>query len=242
MNHFRDVLTFPSRLTYLSWRILRLPFRLEIRLKNGPRVLLRPLPAEDYGAARGVFFVLDYADPRKSGRQVQRVVDLGANIGCSCLFWFREYPDCTVEAFEPHATHLEMLRENLRRNGLESRVVVYPVAAGVRKGRMFLSDQGMSSRVSSESRPGDQSVPVVDFFEVMGDRPIDLLKIDIEGSEYSLLADPRFLKLPVRTLVLEWHATPDFPGDSGGVWCRQRLAVAGYVVEEHKSLLWGWHE
>ena len=242
MNHFRDTLTLSSRLTYLAWRTMRLPVRLEVRLKNGLRVLLRPVPAEDYGAARGVFCVLDYADPKKTHRPVRRVVDLGANIGCSCLFWSREYPDCTVEAFEPHATHLEMLRENLRRNGLEGRVVVHPAAAGIRQGHMFLSDQGMSSRVSAEWRPGDLSVPVVDFFEVVGDRPIDLLKIDIEGSEYSLLADARFAKLPVRTLVLEWHPTPDFPGDSGGVWCRQRLTAAGYTVEEHKALLWGWRE
>jgi FkbM family methyltransferase len=135
-----------------------------------------------------------------------------------------------------------MLRENLRRNGLKGRVVVHPAAAGVREGRMFLSDQGMSSRVSSAGRPGDLSVPVVDFFEEVGDGPIDLLKIDIEGSEYALLADARFAQLSVHTLVLEWHPTPDFPGDSGGAWCRERLAAAGYVVEEHKALLWGWRD
>ena len=239
---FRETLTFPSRMTYLLWRFLRLPVRLEVRLKGGPRVLLRPPPAEDYGAARGVFCVLDYADPRPSPRPVRRVVDLGANIGCSCLFWLREYPECTVEAFEPHAVHLEMLHENLRRNGVESRVVVHSAAAGVRQGSMFLSDQGMSSRVSPEGRPGDQRVSVVDFFELMGDRPIDLLKIDVEGSEYSLLADARFPQLRARTLVLEWHANPDFPGDSGGAWCRERLVAAGYTVEEHKALLWGWRD
>jgi FkbM family methyltransferase len=227
---------------YLCWRVLRLPFRLEVRLKTGTRILLRPLPAEDYGAARGVFVVRDYDDPRKSARPVRRIVDLGANIGCSCLFWFREYPECRVEAFEPHATHLEMLRENLRRNGLENRVLVHPAAAGVRQGSIFLSDQGMSSRVSPEERSGDQRVPVMDFFDAVGDRPIDLLKIDIEGSEYVLLADARFPMLQVHTLVLEWHPTTEYPGDSGGMWCRQRLAAAGYNVEEHKALLWGWRE
>ncbi len=240
--HFRDALTLPSRVAYLSWRLLRLRTRLEVRLKRGERILLRPIPAEDYGAARGVFVALDYDPPRKSSRPVRRIVDLGANIGCSCLFWLRQYPDCRIEAFEPHPVHLEMLRENLRRNRLQDRVRVYEAAAGVRESSMFLSDQGMSSRISPDHRPGHHQVPVVDFFDTAGRGAIDLLKIDVEGSEYALLADARFPALQAHTLVLEWHPTGQYPNESGRAWCWQRLTEAGYTVEEHKGLLWGWRD
>jgi hypothetical protein len=50
-------------------------------------------------------------------------------------------------------------------------------------------------------------VDVVDIFDELSDRAIDILKIDIEGSEHPLLADPRFAKLRVRFLVMEWLVT-----------------------------------
>ena len=118
-THFRDTLTVPSRIAYLCWRLCRLENPLEVRLKYGERIPLRPVPAEDYGAAREVFVDLNYENPRKTSRPVRRIVDLGANIGCSCLYWFREYPECSVEAFEPHPVHLALLREDLRRNRLD---------------------------------------------------------------------------------------------------------------------------
>lgn len=121
MRHFRDTLTLPSRLAYLCWCVLRLKRPLEVRMKRDERILMRQVPAEDDGAAREVFVDQNYDNPRKTGDPVRRVVDLGANIGCSCLYWVREYPGCTIEAFEPHPVHLSLLQENLRRNLLSDR-------------------------------------------------------------------------------------------------------------------------
>jgi len=239
--HFRDLLTLPSRVAYLGWRTLRLQRRLAVHLKAGEEILLRPIPAEDYGAAREVFVDLNYEDPRDTGHPVRRIVDCGANIGCSCLYWARAYPGCQVEAFEPHPVHLELLRENLRRNHLEDQVRVHAVAVGVRAGQAFLSEQGLSSRVADAPQAaGHHRIDVVDFFEMVGPEPIDLLKLDVEGSEYALLADARFLSLRATTVVLEWHPTPAYPAESGRAWCQARLEQAGYTVGEHKTLLWGW--
>ncbi len=242
MRHFRDTLTLPSRLAYLCWRVLRLKRPLEVRMKRGERILMRQVPAEDYGAAREVFVDQNYDDPRKTGGPIRRVVDLGANIGCSCLYWVREYPGCTIEAFEPHPVHLSLLRENLRRNLLSDRVHVHPVAVGAHRASAFLTDQGLSSHVADNPQPeASHPVQMVDFYAVIGADSIDLLKIDIEGSEYQLMSDPRFLSLDAQTVVLEWHATAEYPGETGGTWCRARLEDAGYQVgEQVQGLLWGW--
>jgi Methyltransferase FkbM domain len=48
-------------------------------------------------------------------------------------------------------------------------------------------------------------------FKLFGTQRIDLLKLDCEGSEYSILMDSRFEKLKIGTLFVEWHATPEHP-------------------------------
>ena len=76
-------------------------------------------------------------------------------------------------------------------------------------------------------------VRVVDVFQAVPDAPIDVLKMDIEGSEYAILADPRFEALAARTerLLLEWHAR----GDQGETFCRDRLARLGFTVGSGRS-------
>jgi hypothetical protein len=49
--------------------------------------------------------------------------------------------------------------------------------------------------------PGSVEVPMVDVMPRLADA--DLVKIDIEGGEWALLADPRFAE--ARAVVLEYH-------------------------------------
>jgi FkbM family methyltransferase len=244
MKHFRNLLTTRSLLTYATWRAFRLQSRLEIELRKGGRILMRPLPAEDYGSAMEVFLDEVYKYPRAPLRPPLNIVDLGSNIGCSCLYWLRQFPESRVTAFEPHPIHLELLRSNLARNGLADKVTLHAAAAGTRSTKAFLTDQGLSSRIAGRGEPSCYSVTIVDFFSAIGSAPIDLLKIDIEGTEYELLSDERFSALPVRTLVMEWHPTDQHPGESGAEWCRQRLSAAGYTVEEREgfSVMWGFRQ
>jgi FkbM family methyltransferase len=134
-----------------------------------------------------------------------------------------------------------MLRTNLALNFLSAKVTVHAAAAGTRSSKAFLTDQGLSSRITEQDKPRSHPIAILDFYSVAGSTPIDVLKIDIEGSEYELLADARFLSLPVVSLVMEWHPTDRYPGHSGAEWCRQRLHAAGYSVQERRgfNVMWG---
>ncbi len=76
-------------------------------------------------------------------------------------------------------------------------------------------------------------VPVVDVFQAIPNAPIDVLKIDIEGSEYAILEDARFDALAARTkcVLLEWHAR----GEQGEALCRDRLASLGFSVRSGRD-------
>src|SRR5262249_32608736 len=142
------------------------------------------------------------ADPA----DVRQVVDLGGNVGLSCIFWLAKFPNCRIDVFEPHPGHVAQMKTNLSLNGWTDPVTVHAAAAGTAPGTMQLCDRGSGSSLLY-ARPGEAviDVPIVDTFAIVGGRDIDVLKIDIEGGEYALLEDPRFADLKVRHLILEWH-------------------------------------
>jgi hypothetical protein len=71
---------------------------------------------------------------------------------------------------------------------------------------------------------------VVDLLDELAGVPIDVLKIDIEGSEHPLLADDRFRTLRVGVLVMEWHDTAAVP--QARLACQALLEAAGYEVQD----------
>ena len=83
-------------------------------------------------------------------------------------------------------------------NGLTAKVHLHAAAAGTEAGRGWLTDEGVRSTLVGPGGPLETAVE--DFFDEVGSEPIDFLKIDIEGGEYPLLADPRFAALQVRIL------------------------------------------
>ncbi len=243
MKRLRDLLTPMSQLRYLAWRAFPAGRKVTVRLRTGERFSLRPEPATDLDTAFELFVAEVYRPPFPLDvAATRRIVDVGANCGYSTLFWASSYPQAHIVAFEPHPVHLSMLERNVALNALTDRLTLHRAAAGVRNGEIEFLDA--ESRSSTVDVPAGNAlrVPLVDFFETVGTEPIDLLKMDIEGGEYALLSDPRFARLPIRTLVMEWHRTSERP--DGKAWCERTLAELGYEVTpgiwtgEVNGLLW----
>jgi len=239
-GHFRDLLQPLSRVRYLIWRLFGGRGPIELALNSGLRIKIRSLSTTDYGVAWDIYWRGCYQCPEPLP-QVRRIVDLGANVGYSCLFWCQRFPDATVTAFEPHPEHLKAIAGHLSANRLADRVTVIAAAAGVSEGSGYLADAGSSSAITGT--PDGYPIRVVDLFKTVKG-PIDLLKIDIEGSEYGLLADERFPDFGARTVVVEWHKTADRP--DGKKWSEDRLhdcgyrTVAGFEDLPHAGLIWGF--
>jgi FkbM family methyltransferase len=240
INHFRDLLNPVSRARYLVWRTLGARSPIKVRLKSGLCIKIRSHSTTDYGVAWDIFLRGCYRCPEPVS-QVRRIVDLGANVGYSCLFWCQQYPEARVTAFEPHPKHVSAIAENLSANHFLDRVKVVEAAAGVAEAEAYLVDAGSSSAITSS--PAGYAVPVVDVFQML-DGTIDILKIDIEGGEYGLLGDERFGSIQARTIVVEWHKTADCP--DGREWCLDRLRRFGYrttIGSEDlplAGLIWGF--
>jgi FkbM family methyltransferase len=165
-----------------------------------------------------------------------RIVDLGANIGLFGLWMLSRWPSARIHSFEPDPDNLEILDRNIADARTGSRWIVARACAAPADGRVhFLAGQQADSRTVYAADPTSDvlEVPAVDVFPHL--QNAELLKIDIEGGEWPLLADARFRDLGVPAIVLEEHAyNCPHPGESSET-ARRLLEGCGYtVVETHR--------
>jgi FkbM family methyltransferase len=249
---FTRALTPLSAVRYLAWRSGGKRTDVWLRLGSehefpGPEFQLRPISAgnNDAGVAYEIFIHKYLRCPvRIPPERVKLIVDLGANVGMSCLYWLAAYWRAKVIAFEPHPRHVAQCRINLERNGFLSRATVHAAAAGAANSRAWISDAGAASQVGTVPDSGYE-IEVIDIFPLLAGRRIDILKIDIEGSEYELLQDSRFGELDIRAIIMEWHSRKDRP--EGYAWCRERLRELGFQLypvfeQETYGMMWAYQK
>jgi FkbM family methyltransferase len=134
------------------------------------------------------------------------VVDVGANIGNHTLYW-SEVAEANVVAFEPYPPALKVLRRNVELNAAGARVQIYPLAVGSIAGRAAMQLPDSSNIGSARAVPasaGDVTVTTLDG-EVGPTKLVRLLKIDVEGSELSVLRGATRLLSQRPALILEAH-------------------------------------
>lgn len=157
-----------------------------------------------------------------------RVLDLGANIGLFAAYAISSMGAEEVTSVEADPANLASLRQFVASNDLPVRVI--PGFAATAPGSVeFLSlGEANSRRVRSEAGEQGIAVEAVDVFELGS---FDLAKIDIEGAEWELLADPRFPLLAPR-IVMEVHG-PD--ADRRAV---ESLERHGYAASGGGPVVW----
>jgi len=156
-----------------------------------------------------------------------RVLDLGGNVGLFGAFVFNHFGDVDVTSVEPDPANAEILARCIASNGLQAKWRLIRACAGTRPGSVTLeAGRFADSRIVETSEGNVIEVPQVDVFDLVHD--VDLLKMDIEGSEWAILADDRFRHLDARVTILEWH---DYRGPRAPREVAIRsLVEAGYVV------------
>jgi len=158
-----------------------------------------------------------------------RVLDLGANIGSSAGWFAAEYPGAIVTCVEPDPANLAVLE---RAAALASPAwSVLAAAASNAEGELrFRFTNDSVSRASADDH--GVAVRAIDAVGLAIDEAFDLLKIDIEGGEWALLADSRLADLPATAIALEFHGHLCPPGATPRKTATVALERAGYVVHE----------
>jgi FkbM family methyltransferase len=166
----------------------------------------------DINVLQQVFLSGEY-DCAGSEREVEFVVDCGANIGCASAFFLNRYPASRIVAIEAESGNFKICRRNLEPYG--SRVHALHGAVWPRSEPLIVErgepgqvkEWAFTVRACREGEPKEiEGISLTDVVEDSPKKRIDLLKIDIEGGERELFAagfEPWLSR--TRTIVIETH-------------------------------------
>jgi FkbM family methyltransferase len=135
------------------------------------------------------------------------IVDAGSNVGYSVLRFRSEFPDSKIVAVEPESRNVTQLRRNCLNY---SNISIEHAAVWSKTAKLSIKspDAETNAFQVSEAIDGDIQAISIDDIITKYDLPrIDLLKIDIEGSEKEVFSAPaahRWLNR-TRMILVETH-------------------------------------
>lgn len=181
----------------------------EVRLKPTDwygEISLRP-NAGDYIAFEQIFRNLSYGS-LESLLPIRTVIDAGANIGLSSIFFSNRLKSPRIVAIEPESANYNQAIQNTQAyKNIKNlhRALWYEPAA------MNISNQETGDGIGFQVEIGGvgdiRAVTIPEILEAEGWETVDLLKIDIEGSEKELFEKSRCKDWihRVRVFVIELH-------------------------------------
>jgi len=135
-------------------------------------------------------------------------IDVGANMGYFSVLWASLSTRARVISFEPVRRNLIRLANNRERNSLGDRIKVIDKAASNYSGEVrFAEGPELQTGWGGMSTEGSLIVPCVRLDEIVEERKIDLLKVDVEGAEAVVLRGCERLlgNRAIRRIVFEYN-------------------------------------
>jgi FkbM family methyltransferase len=224
----------------------------DAELAAAPGVVMELLPGDrisDLIAFTGVHEADLTRRVRSSARKGGKMIDIGANLGYFSLLWVASQPSNQCVAFEASPRNLQILRNNVERNGLSERIHVVPNAAAAQPGKMYFdlgpADQSGWGGIASAKGERQIEVEAVRVDEVVSvDERIALLKVDVEGADaWALMGCERLLqaklvdeiwfeqnKPRIGMLGIKQNAAQEYL-ESVGYCCTPHDDVSGQLVQ-----------
>jgi FkbM family methyltransferase len=156
--------------------------------------------------------LLDMQYDIEPGFEPKTVVDLGGNVGCSAIYFANRWPDARIVVVEPLAANFEFLKQNTH---YYPNIVPVHAAAHSRsetvelvvpKTGFWAARVAGAGRDSATETNSARGLSVNDLLDEHGIDRVDILKIDIEGSEVDLFAsNPHPWLSRTRLIMIELH-------------------------------------
>ncbi len=139
------------------------------------------------------------------------IIDCGANIGLSVLYFKHTHPESVIYAFEPDTKNYNYLAENVKSFGWEKSVFIYKQLVSDTAGFEYFEELGNAgSKIVNENQQNSntskiEKIRLKDFLTALSCQ-IDFLKLDIEGSEFDVIPDLKELFPKIKKMYIEFHS------------------------------------
>lgn len=146
------------------------------------------------------------------------IVDAGAHIGMTVIYFKMLFPKSRIIAFEPIPDNFEILKKNIQENQLEN-VEIYQAVVAPKSGILRIHEpigEGAwksGAGIIPKGWKGIQTnkeikVEAIGIQEILHDK-IDLFKMDVEGMEYEIIRNAPPLIKNVKNFLMEIHPRKD---------------------------------
>jgi FkbM family methyltransferase len=164
------------------------------------------------------------------------IVDCGANIGFSVVYFKHLYPRARVIAFEPEPTLYGMLQRNIEAMELTG-VELHCSAVWIEHTSLEFTPNGsVGGHFTRDSDGGPrQMVSAIRLRELL-DQHIDFLKLDIEGAEAVVLRDCADKLGNVDCFFFEYHGLPKEAQVLDDLLRLCRLSGFRYYIKEARNV------
>lgn len=133
------------------------------------------------------------------------IIDCGANIGLSVLFFKEIFPDSKIIAFEADPFIFEILKLNITNAKLKN-VTLINKALWMHDGFFPFKLEGADSgRIELENSEATL-IPTIKLSRFLGKQKVDFLKIDIEGAEVKVIKECQKYLYNVTYAFVEFHS------------------------------------
>ncbi len=190
---------FAATVAAMAPEVQRWPRRQPGQLMIGSKRLKYADFHSTYWQARQIFgerlydFACDTTAPR--------ILDCGAHIGLASIAFKERYPEARIEAFEADGAIAAMCTENLNDFGHADVTVTTAAVWTNSNGVTFSASADDAGHVANTGI----SVPSVRLRDRLAE-PVQLLKLDVEGAEFGILADCAGVLRNVQRMIIEVHA------------------------------------
>lgn len=179
-------------------------YNLKLRLEGSDTLVFsQVIVHRDYESLVG-FYNLKFKKSPKN------IIDAGANVGLTTIYFKSKYPEATVYLIEPVQANFALAKRNIETNSISSVIffngALWPKSESLRVINDFRDLKDWSLRVESNPEGDIESVTPFEIINKLGG-VIDIFKIDIEGSENQLFSEEMDLTWlhQVRVIAIEIH-------------------------------------
>ena len=169
----------------------------------GPISVLYKRPYELLKTYKEIFLCEIYRFESSTPNPV--IIDCGANIGISSLYFKTIYPGATLIAFEPDESLADIYQKNMLQNSIQD-FTLHKAAVWTENGTISFNNMGSEASSIDVSGKSSNTVPTLKLASIVAEHTtIDLLKIDIEGAEYPVIQDIAAELHRVKHMFIEYH-------------------------------------
>jgi FkbM family methyltransferase len=189
--------------------------------------------ASFFSAYREIFVEEIYSFPSGDGKPV--ILDFGANIGLSILYFKKKHPLAKIIAYEADPTIFQSLKQNIEANGITG-VELHNLAIWSSDRTIEFSVEGADGgRVNVEKDNNIIAVPAVSLASILEGRKYDFIKLDIEGAEVHALRDCEPFLGKSDYVFVEFHSFAHRKQDLG--WIIDMFERSGFRVHIHPPFI-----